>query len=253
MFAAGPAQALTTTTATLADFRIGLTDLDPSDGVAPSFVLDPQVRSSVSVGDPSGMVDYLSQQGGSAFGPVSLSAELGGTGGSGSFSGGDPFGAGAAITSSAQGNNQYAEGWSTDFISGPNNSWAVFVLGPQSQVTFSGSGAIDWSASNTGASAYALIDLRLWQVVGDNQEFLGEDDLGSAYYGQGAPSGSVSGPISLTVANDSQASEDVVLDLSLRTYATDREAYPSPVGEPAGAALLLVGVPMLFGLVRRRR
>ncbi len=41
LLAAGPALALSTATSRLADFRIGLTDLDPADGVVPTLVLNP--------------------------------------------------------------------------------------------------------------------------------------------------------------------------------------------------------------------
>ena len=98
LFATVPAHALSSATATFSDFHIGLTDLDPSDGLAPSLVLDPQSRSLVSVSDPA--ETNLVAHGESAFGPVSMGAQVGGTGGAGSFSG-DPFGAGALITSTA--------------------------------------------------------------------------------------------------------------------------------------------------------
>ena len=249
-FAAGPAQALTTTTATLADFQIGLTDLDPSGGVAPSMMFDPQLRSTVLVGYP--VVDpFVSRYGDSLFGPVSLSAELGGTGGSGSISG-DPFGAGAVITSSAEGNDEYADGWSSVTTTAPSFGQAEFVLGAKSQVTFSGNVSADWDASSAAAATVAFAELRLWRNVGDEQEFFGDDWVGAFYYGEGAPSGSMSGPLGLTVANDSDAPEVVDFFLIVTSNATDRQSIPSPVDEPAGAALLFVGVSTLLWRARRR-
>ena len=250
LLAAAPAQAHTSTSVTLADFQISLTDLDPSDGVAPSIMFDPQLRSTVLVGYP--VVDpFVSRQGDSLFGPVSLSADLDGTGGSGSISG-DAFGAGAVITSSAEGNNEYADGWSSATTTAPSFGQAEFVMGAKSQVTFSGNVSADWDASSTAAATVAFAELRLWRNVGDEQEFLGDDWVGAFYYGEGAPSGSMSGPLGLTVANDSDAPEVVDFFLIVMSNATDRQSIPSPVDEPAGAALLFVGVSTLLWRARRR-
>jgi len=250
--AGGLAQAQTTTTATLADFHIGLTDLDPSDGVAPSLVLDTAARSGVYLEVQSGNDQLGQQQGDSPFGPVTARVDVAGSAGSGAFSG-DPFGDGAVITASATGGGGYAIGWGTALVLGPSNAFPKLVLGAQSQVTFSGIATIDWSDTNPGAVTYALIDLRFWQQTDGGDGNSVEDFLGTAYYGQSAPSGSISSPVSITFANDSDAPEDVTFEVALRTYATDREAYPSPIDEPAGAALLLVGLPFLLWGARRHR
>lgn len=248
---AASAQAQTTTTATLAGFRIDLADLDPSDGLAPSLVLDPQARSGAYVQVQSENGQNASQQGASAFGAVSAGVDVDGSAGSAAFSG-DPFGDGARITASATGGGTFAIGWGTATVLDPSYAFPELVLGARSQVTFSGMASIDWSDTNTGAVTYALIDLRFWQVVDGSDVNDVEDFLGTAYYGQGAPSGSISAPIGITFANDSDSAETVVFDVALRTYATNREAYPSPVDEPAGAALLAIGACMLSGLRRRR-
>src|SRR5476649_452715 len=102
LLVAAPAHALSTETGTL-HFGIGLADLDPTDGVAPSLTLDPQSRSTVVAGESSSTSSASwSQQGDSAFGQVSIGGELGGTGGAASFAG-DPFGAGVELAASAVG------------------------------------------------------------------------------------------------------------------------------------------------------
>lgn len=250
LLAAGPAHALSSATATYSDFHIGLADLDPSDGLAPSLVLDPQSRSFVSVSDPADT--NLVQQGESAFGPVSMNADVGGTGGAGSFSG-DPFGAGAVITSTAVGNDGDAIGRSFDGISGPQFGFAACVLGARSQVTFSGAASVAWDASNYDGFAYGMVALGLWQFIGGDLRDVGRDYLVASYPGQEGLTGLVSRPIEFVFANRSDAPVTLIFDLEVQTYAVDRTGYTLPVDEPTGAALLLVGAPMLLWRVRRRR
>lgn len=252
LLAAGHCQAQTTTTATLADFHVELTDLDPSDGIAPSLGLDPQARSTTYAQVQSEAGQDSFRQGASAFGAVSAGVDVGASAGSAAFSG-DPLGAGAAISASATGAGFSAIGWGGAAISDPQGGFPDLVLGPQSEVTFSGTATIDWSDTNTGAVTYALVDLRFWQVVDDADVNFVEDFLGSAYYGQGTPSGSISGPVSITFANPTDAAQSVVFDVELHAYATNHEAYPSPVDEPASAALLLAGASIVLWGARRRR
>ena len=252
LFAAGPVEALTTTSVTLADFQISLTDLTPSDGVAPSVVFDPSLRSSVSVEDLTLADPTVMRQGASIFGAVSLSADLDGTGGAASFSG-DPFGAGATITSSAGGNNEWAMGWSNAAVVAPSFGSSEFVLGAHTGITFAGNVSVEWNESSTAATSYAFTELRLWRNLDDGQEFIGDDWIGVAYYGDGPPSGSTTSPLAMTFANETDTPETVVFDLLLSSGAADLQSIPSSVDEPAGAALLLVGVPMLFWRLRRRR
>jgi len=160
LLAAIPAHGRATSSATLADFHIDLTDLDPSDGVAPSLTLDPQAYSIVGV-MASNDVDFHSSRGDGAFAPVATSREIDSSGGSASFSG-DPFGAGAVITASAFADNG---GGATSIaeVDGPPVAlyFGDFVLGPRSQVTFSGTGSIDWAASGAYPSTYAVLGLAM--------------------------------------------------------------------------------------------
>ena len=254
LFAAGPAQALTTTTSTLADFHIEMTDLDPSDGIAPSLTLDPQSRSTVAVSLSSAPTIWL-QQGDSPFGSVSVSAsgELDGSGGSASFAG-DPLGAGARITASAMAGPSPDVGESVAYVEQPPFGLGELVLGPQTQVTFFGSVTFDWSADNPGAATYAAVELTLWRLVGDDEQALAQDDRADGYLGngQGPLSGSTSSPLELSFANDSAASMVIGYQLAVRAFATGLEEFPSPVGEPADAALLLVGLATLLWGARPR-
>jgi hypothetical protein len=240
---------------TLSAFRITLVDLAPGDSVDPSIALDPLSRSTALPGAISpGASTFWMQQGDSAFGPVSSSGELDGTGGSASFAG-DPFGAGAQLAASAVGNPSFAIGSGAAYIDTQPSGQTQFVLGAHTQVTFSGLAALDWSASTAAAAAYGEVGLDFWQMVDGNQDFVAMDSLTGGYYGDGAGalSGSTAGQVTITFANDSDAS--VVLGYGVEVFANaaELETVPSPVDEPAGAGLLLAGASALLWGVRRRR
>ena len=253
LLVAGPARALSTVAGTL-DFSIGLTDLDPSDGVAPSLTLDPQSRSTAFAGEVSpGASTSWTQQGDSAFGAVASSGELDGTGGSASFAG-DPFGAGARIAASAFGGPSLDIGLGRAYISTPPDGQASFVLGARSEVTLFASVTIAWNASNPGATTSGEADLALWQVVGDSQE-LQQRYVTGGYYGGGDGALSGSTPDSMWITFDNESDTPVVLGyyLGLFAHASELETVPPPVDEPTDAALLLAGVSALLWGVRRRR
>lgn len=254
LLVAGPARALSTETGTL-DFSILLTDLDPSDGVAPSLTLDPQSRSTVVAGEASSMGSVSwTRQGDSAFAPVAVSGELDGTGGAASFAG-DPFGAGAHIVASAVGGPSLDVGTSVAYVGTPSDGVGSFVLGPQTEVTLFASVAINWSASNPGASASGEADLEMWQVVGDSRDDFQLRYVTGGYYGDGNGelSGSTPGSMWITFDNDSDAAVVMGYGLALFANASELEFVLSPVDEPAGAVLLLAGLSTLLWGVRRRR
>ena len=253
LLAADPAHGRATTSATLADFHIGLTDLDPSDGVTPSLTLDPQAYSIVGV-MASSDVDLHSSRGDWAFSPVSTSRAVDGSGGSASFSG-DPFGAGAVITASAFADNGGGAS-SNASVDGPPAAlyFGDFVLGPRSQVTFSGSGSIDWSASGAYPSTYAALGVAFLRIIDGQQDWVGQDYLTWGYNGLGAPTGTISAPVELSFANTGDALVVVIYTLGVAADAIDAQIdSPSPIDEPAGAALLLAGLPILLWRARRRR
>jgi hypothetical protein len=253
LLAADPAHGRATASVTLADFRIELTDLDPSDGVAPWLTLDPQSHSVVEVTLPSD-VDSHANRGDSAFDAVSTSRESDGSQGSASFSG-DPFGAGAVLAVSAVGD--HGGGATSDAtVDGPASvlNLGDLVLGPRSEVTFSGSASLDWYVSNPRTTTYTVVGVTFFQQLIDGGErFAGQDYLSMSYIGFGELTGSLSGPIELSFANASDAPVVVIYSLGARADAGDMQIDPLPVDEPAGAVLLLAGVPWLLWRARRSR
>jgi hypothetical protein len=253
LFAASSARALSTVSGTL-DFSIGLKDLDPSDGVAPSLTLDPQSRSTVFAGEVSaGASTSWTQQGDSAFGAVSTGGELDGTGGSASFAG-DPFGAGARIAANAFGGPSLDIGLGRAYVSTPSDGQGSFVLGAQTGITLFASVTIAWNASNPGATTSGEADLALWQAVGASQD-LQQRYVTGGYYGggDGALSGSTQGTMWIAFDNESDTPMLMGYYLALFAHASELETVPPPVDEPTGAALLLAGAGALLWGVRRRR
>ena len=122
------------------------------------------------------------------------------------------------------------------------------VLGARTQVTFTGAVTFDWSAADADAATRAAVDLSFWQIIGDDAEALGQDDLADGYLGNGQSplAGSTSVPLTLSFANASDSSIVIGYQLAVRASATGQVEFPSPVDEPAGAALLLVGVSTLL-------
>jgi hypothetical protein len=252
LFIAGPAHALSTESGTLG-FSIALRDLNPADGIAPSLTLDPRSRSVVFAGQASPTASASwTQQGDSAFGVVSASGEVDGTGGAASFTGGSD--AGTEMAASAFGGPSLDVGSSMAYVSTPSFGQGNFVLGPRTEVTLVAWVTIDWSASNPGATTSGEADLSLWRFVGDSQELIEQRYVTGGYYGDGVGdlSGSTSGAMGIVFDNDSDASVLMGLDLALSSNASELETVPSPVDEPAAAALLLAGMSTLLWRARRR-
>ena len=254
LLAAGPAHAASTETSTLGGFHVTLTDLDPSDGVAPSVTLDPQSRSIVSASavPTSGGASWI-QMGDSAFGPVTVSGDLDGSGGSASFAG-DPFGAGAQLVASATGGPSLAVGTSAAYVQTPPTYETQFLLSAHTQVTLWGATTIDWNAGAPGGSAFGEIDLALWLPDASGRDFVAQDDATGGYYGDGtgALSGSMPGGVMVTYADDSDAAIPVGYEVSVFATAGELEPVPPPIDEPAGAGLLLAGLSLLWRVRRRR-
>jgi len=252
LLAASTAHATSTASTVLADFGISLTDLAPSDGIAPTLTLDPLSRSTAAPGAVSpGANTFWIRQGDSAFGPVSSSGEIAGAGGSAAFAG-DPFGAGARITASATGGPSFAIGSGAAYIDTQPTGFTELLLGPRTQVVFSGLAQLDWNASNPAAAAYGEIDLAFWRRTGDSEELVAQQYATGGYYGDGAGalSGSTAGTLAIAFANDSDAAVALGYEVSVFANAAELETVPSPVDEPAGAVLMLAGAAALW---RRRR
>lgn len=251
--AALSAQAQTSATTTLSNFRILTTALSPSDDGAPSLSLVPGALSTAAVTLSNVPASWL-QQGDSAFGPASTSGSFGDTGGAASFDG-DPLGSGGRIAASAFSGPSRAAAQAVGYVEGPPGALAEFVLAARTQVTFAGSASVDWDADNPEAATYGLVDLSFWQIIGDAEIAAGQSDVGIGYMGngEGALSGSSSSPFELTFVNDSDAAVVIGYQLAVRAFATDFEAFPMPVDEPGSAGLLLAGCFVLSTACRRHR
>ena len=255
LLAAGPAHALSTETTTLSGFQIFVSDLDPSDGVAPTLWLDPQALSVATAGVRSaqGAATGWSQQGASTFGAVSVSGQLDGSGGAASFSG-DPFAGGAQIMASAQGGSGTDIGLGGAFVQGPPGDYSVLLLGPHARVTFFGTVTLDWSASNPGAAAYGEVDLSFYGAPGSDVNVDVQQYVTGGYYndGFGPPVGSSLSEIAAFYDNDSDQTVALAYEISVFANASDSELALPPVDEPASWALLLAGAALLWGWYARR-
>jgi len=252
LLAAAPAHGRATTSATLADLRIELTDLAPSDGIPPSLTLDSQDYSDVGVMAPSD-VDFHASRGDSAFGAVSISREVDGSGGDASLSG-DPLGAGATLTASA-----FAEhgAGATSFadVGGPPSAldMGAFVLGPHSQVTFSGQATLDWDVSDAHRSTYAAVSLAFMRLIDGQQHWSNPVGASVSYDGFGDLAGTLSAPVDQSFSNTSDVPEVVIFSLGVGAFAIDAQIDAFPIDEPAGAALWLAGAAIVSWAARRRR
>ena len=253
---AGAANATSTATSTFGDFHIGLTDLDPSDGVAPSVSLDPQSRSQATASAGAGFIDPVVEwtaQGDSAFGAVASAGDLAGTGGSASFAG-DPMGAGAVISASAHGGPSLDVGSASALVVTPS-FYNLLVLSPHTEVTLGGNVTLDWSASNPAAAAHGEVDLDFYTLDSGGEDVVSQQYATAGYYGggDGALSGSTSSALFATYDNASDAPAVLGYYVAAFASASELETVPPPVDEPAVAVLLLAGVALLQRVMRRRR
>ncbi len=250
------AHATSTADATLSGFHITLTDLAPGDGVAPSITLDPATSSVAQAGAVApGASSFWQERGSSAFAPVFASGAMNGIGGSAGFAG-DPFGSGATLTAHAFGVPGFQGGSGEAYLQPTGGGDTSFVLSPQTEVTFSGLAALQWSASDPRAQADASVSLDFWQFVGGNFVTLASDEfLGGADRVPGDPlRGSASRQVTITFANTTDAAVALNYDIWLVTNASevDVPVAPPPVDEPRGAWLLLAGALPLAWAARRR-
>jgi len=255
LLACGHAHAQSTATATFS-FAIQLTDLDPSDGIAPGIVLDPLARSSV-IASSSGTGIAWSGQGDSAFGAASTGGQVGGTGGSASFAG-DPLGAGATVVASATSGPALDIGSARAAVDPGVDAlgYTMFTLTPHTEFTLSGIGTAAWNASNPGAAAYDEIDVAFARQDGaGGLDLLGMGDVVGGYYGTGfGPLSGVSGGLlGFTFDNDSDVAVFLGFQMALYATASESDFVLPPVDEPAGAAELAAGAALLGGLALRRR
>ena len=257
LFAVGAAHAVSTETTAFGGFSIGLTDLDPSDGISPSATLDPQSTSAVFAGAGTSFGNPVvgwPQQGASAFGAVSTSGDVAGTGGSAFFAG-DPFDAGVDISASAHGGPSLDVGMASAFVETPSG-YNLLTLSPHTELTLGGMVELDWSASNPLAAAYGEADLDLFLLDSAGQDFVGFQYATGGYYGDGnGPLAGSAPPTPLWVAYDNDSDQPVEVGYFVAVFASasELETVLPPVDEPASGGLLLAGVAALLWGVQRRR
>jgi len=252
LLVAATANAQSSATSTL-DLRFWLSDLDPSDAIAPTLTFDPNSRSAAEWATvaPSGSTSSL-QSGASAFGAVSSSGSLDGAGGSASFSG-DPLVGSALITASAVAGSLAANGSGTAFVYATASDQPWFMLSPHTQVVMAGSTTIVWNAGSPAGAAYGEIDLALH--VAGSEDGLSMGYATAGYYGDGAGdvSGSSPGGVTVIFTNDSDVPEAVGFEVDVFANASEFETVPPPVDEPSNVGMLFAGASFLLWGMRRRR
>jgi hypothetical protein len=236
------------------DLAFSLRDLDPSDGIAPTLTFDPNSRSTAVWGtDGAGGVTSSPQQGASAFGAVSSSGMLDGSGGSASFSG-DPFAAPVQITASAFAGSLFVNGSGRAYVSTPGSDPPPrFMLSPHTQVALLGHTTVDWDAGSPVGAAFGEIDLAISASSSSGDISMRYATAGYYGDGDGDVSGSSSDDIFVTYTNDSDAPQAVAYDVDVFANASQFETVLPPVDEPSGLALVLAGASALAWGLRRRR
>jgi hypothetical protein len=251
LLACDAAVAQSSVTSTI-DLGFSLTDLDPSDGIAPTLTFDPGARSTAAWGtDGPGETTSWPRVGASAFGAVSSSGLLAGSGGSASFSG-DPLAATAQITASAVAGSLSLNGSGIAYISSLASDRPWFMLSPHTQVAMWGRTALVWDAGSPVGAAFGEIDVWLGpsRLAGD----IPMDYATGGYYGDGAGdvAGSSSDSVLVTYTNDSDVAQAVDFAVGVFANASEFETVLPPVDEPPVVTLLAGGAFLLWGLRRRR-
>jgi hypothetical protein len=252
--AAVPAHAESVASTTLSGFRITVIDLDPADGVGASATLDPLAQSTAIAGLASpGANTFWVSEGVGAFGAASISGILDGTGTGGAASiSGDPEGAGATFATSAVGASNWGIGVGETYV---GNGQANLTLAAHSQVSFAGLATVTWQANDPRAATYGGVDMIFFvdSALVDRDQFF-------AGYGTSTPStpdgtsGTATQAMSISFSNLSDVPVELSFAVDVDADASEIDVLASPVDEPGGAALLLVGaLPAWLALMRRRR
>jgi hypothetical protein len=249
-----PGHATTVASTTLSGFRITVTDLDPSDGIDATVAFDPLSRSNAIAGFAApGANSSWSAQGAGPFGAAAVSGILDGTGTGGAASiSGDPFGAGATFSGSGVGASDWGDGLGGTYIDTQPTGQTLLTLSAHSELSFSGLASLHWLAGAPMATANGNVDMGflLDAILVDRAAFsAGYDPFSGA---GGGLAGTASDALSISFSNSSDVPVVLGYYVNVSADASEVGVVPSPVGEPAGAALLLVGlVPAWFALRRR--
>lgn len=246
-----------TAAATLSDFQITGTDLRPDDGVAAQWSMisnadlppppPPQYwfrlpDSYRGANVQRGTDDRRSFERDVTYMPVVDMIESAPWGQGAVFSDGSNVTASAALSESeASAHGSYV-------------SIGMFLVGPHTSVTFSGTFASQAQCASgcRTADAFAHLNLRSYPLgsfeYGASAQF-GEDYYGTQVYLTRPGSDASSVPVEVTFANDTDSQAQVSAEVFL--YAQMDAVTPVP--EPAGAASLLAGLALLGGAARRKR
>lgn len=240
--AALPTHAAVTTTATLSDFTWTLQDLHPDDGVPPSLVITAIGGNRVSANHYSTLFETHASGGNGASGDASATANLvAGQTASATVTTG-VVGQLPLLALSVQGSTVASapDHFARFDATATSRGWA-FVLSPHTQVTFSASSSL--LAEMTGGGAEASFGhTALWVALqpGDDVPAAVEDMAFVSLVTPGAPGRQRSlGSVAVTFDNASGDSLAAYLSATASAYG---ETLAAPVPEPAGWAMLLVGL-----------
>lgn len=258
-----------TSSATLHNLMITLTDLNPSDGVTPTisfFPTNPSVGSNVSVG--VGSSPGASSSSPVAFGPVEASLERPFSRGSGRVWGDSVLEGGVSAT--AEGAALAQSSWSEYNVQAAPGYFLQFLLSPYTQVVFSAMAnvsartepEIQSNSSFSGApeEATATVNFNISPIsswAGPQNQTLSvnafttttRDTQTGLWTYAGASLSQLGVPLSIALVNDTSAVQGARFSASARAYG--RDGLVTVVPEPSSYALLLVG--LATGLLVKRR
>jgi hypothetical protein len=251
LLSAGSAFAGSTAEATLDSITITLVDLNPGDGIAPSITFNAGASRATSVVfQPFGVFDGNTADGTGPWSDVEASTTLSLGRAVGSLQGAGPDGSGATLRAFGQAAEpglplgsavQYqAQVWAPYVAAG------AFVISPWTTVTISAEARLSTITQSSVAShdsaiagAYLFLD-DAGDVVSLSCESLGGEQCSNAESHQ----------LSRTFSNATGSSADVTFQAWAQAAGYSQAAL---VPEPAVSLLLLAGLGVVGGAVRRTR
>ena len=239
------AGASVTTGIEVSAFRVELKTLAPGAVAAVSFSSDvgSTSESDCSSGPPP-IDQRQSFASGLAFGQAMTTTSADPFAGGAAAISGNAFGAGAVIHTSAYASSLVAQSLGEATIGLVDDvSTATFMLAPWTLMTISAQ--VHASASSTGAGAFEVADSGVLMAIGDSggtgPQFAYVNFNAFAFGGLGAVDDVESAFLSLSYVNASDVAIGGVFSGYVASYASSG-APVSAVPEPAGAAMLMIGL-----------